>query len=162
MSRTPDVTVAAVTERAGRFLLVEERVRQRLVLNQPAGHVEHGETLLAAVVREVREETAWRFEPMALLGAYLWRNPVNGRTTLRFAFTGAVVDHDAAQKLDRGIVRTHWLSPGELEARAAQLRSPLVLRCVHDYLSGQRRPLEPVAGLDLKTAGAAGASAVSL
>src|SRR5437660_1167057 len=67
MSRTPDVTVAAVTERAGRFLVVEERVRQRLVFNQPAGHVEHGETLLAAVVREVREETAWRFEPKALL-----------------------------------------------------------------------------------------------
>ena len=162
MSRTPDVTVAAVTERAGRFLVVEERVRQRLVFNQPAGHVEHGETLLAAVVREVREETAWRFEPMALLGVYLWRNPGNGRTTLRFAFTGAVADHDAAQKLDRGIVRTHWLSPGELEAREAQLRSPLVLRCVRDYLAGQRRPLEPVAALDLRTAGAAGASAVSL
>src|SRR5436853_1091290 len=162
MSRTPDVTVAAVTERAGRFLVVEERVRQRLVFNQPAGHVEHGETLLAAVVREVREETAWRCEPKGLLGVYLWRNPANGRATLRFAFTGAVADHDAAQKLDRGIVRTHWLSPGELERREARLRSPLVLRCVRDYLVGQRRPLEPVAGLDLKAAGGAGATAVSL
>ncbi len=98
----------------------------------------------------------------ALLGVYLWRNPANGRATLRFAFTGAVADHDAAQKLDRGIVRTHWLSPGELERREAQLRSPLVLRCVRDYLVGQRRPLEPVAGLDLKAAGGAGATAVSL
>ena len=162
MSRAPDVTVAAVTETAGRFLVVEERVRQRVVFNQPAGHVERGETLLAAVVREVREETAWRFEPKTLLGVYLWRNPVGGRYTLRFAFTGAVADHDAAQKLDRGIVRTHWLSRGELEERETQLRSPLVLRCVRDYLAGHRLPLEPFAGLDLDTAGAARARAVSL
>jgi 8-oxo-dGTP pyrophosphatase MutT (NUDIX family) len=162
MPRTPDVTVAAVTETAGRFLVVEERINHRLVFNQPAGHVEHGETLFAAVVREVREETAWRFEPQALLGVYLWRNPANGRRTLRFAFTGAVADHDAGQKLDSGIVRTHWLSPLELEARAARLRSPLVLRCVHDYLSGQRLALEPVAGLDLHGASAASAEAVSL
>src|SRR5256886_13239864 len=79
MPRMPDVTVAAVTETAGRFLVVEERINQRLVFNQPAGHVERGETLFAAVVREVREETAWRFEPQALLGVYLWRNPPNGR-----------------------------------------------------------------------------------
>ena len=162
MSRKPDVTVAAVTETAGRFLVVEERVWQKLVFNQPAGHVEHGETLLAAIVREVREETAWRFEPKTLLGVYLWRNPANGRVTLRFAFTGAVADHDAMQKLDRGIVRTHWLSRDELEERKAQLRSPLVLRCVQDYLAGQRLPLEPVAGLDLRTAGAAEAGAVAL
>src|SRR4029077_8491385 len=143
MGRRPDVTVAAIAETDGRFLVVEERINHRLVFNQPAGHVEHGETLLAAVVREVREETAWRFETMALLGVYLWRNPANGPPPLRFAFTGAVADHDAAHKLDRGIVRAHWLSPGELEAREAQLRSPLVLRCVRDYLAGQRRPLEP-------------------
>src|SRR5579862_7774013 len=117
MPRTPDVTVAAVTETAGRFLVVEERINHRLVFNQPAGHVEHGETLYAAVIREVREETAWRFEPKALLGVYLWRNPNNGRRTLRFAFTGAVADHDARQPLDRGIVRTHWLSRAELEER---------------------------------------------
>src|SRR5204862_4287238 len=101
MPRTPDVTVAAVTETAGRFLVVEERINHRLVFNQPAGHVERGETLFAAVVREVREETAWRFGPQALLGGYLWRNPANGRRTLRFAFTGAVADHDAGHKLDR-------------------------------------------------------------
>jgi 8-oxo-dGTP pyrophosphatase MutT (NUDIX family) len=160
--KAPDVTVAAVTETAGRFLVVEERINHRLVFNQPAGHVEHGETLFAAVVREVREETAWRFEPQALVGVYLWRNPRNGRRTLRFCFTGAVADHDAAQRLDYGIVRTHWLSPAELEQRTARLRSPLVLRCVHDYVAGQRRALEPLARLDLASAGAAAAEAVSL
>src|SRR5207237_10499761 len=98
MSRTPDVTVAAVTERAGRFLVVEERVRHRLVFAQPAGHVEHGETLLAAVARAVREETAWRFEPKALLGVDLWRNPSHGRTTPPVTSTGAVPAPPPRQK----------------------------------------------------------------
>jgi 8-oxo-dGTP pyrophosphatase MutT (NUDIX family) len=154
MARSPDVTVAAVAQTAGRFLLVEERINRRLVFNQPAGHVEHGETLLQAVVREVREETAWRFEPQALVGVYLWRNPVSRRTILRFAFCGAVSDHDAAQRLDHGIVRTHWLSRGELAERHARLRSPLVMRCVNDYLAGERCALESVAGLDLTSAAA--------
>src|SRR5256885_5523835 len=100
MPRTPDVTVAAVTETAGRFLVVEERINHRLVFNQPAGHVERGETLFAAVVREGREETAWRFEPPALLGGYPWRHPPNGRRPPRFAFTRAVAGHDAGPKLD--------------------------------------------------------------
>src|SRR6266542_3135405 len=90
MPLKPDVTVAAVTEAEGRFLVVEERINQHLVFNQPAGHVELGETLLEAVIREVREETAWLFEPVSMLGAYLWRNPSNGRSTLRFAFNGTV------------------------------------------------------------------------
>src|SRR5215831_13241781 len=110
MSRAPDITVAAIAETDGRFLLVEERINRRLLFNQPAGHVEPGETLLAAVVRETREESAWRFHPQALLGAYLWRNPGTGRFFLRFAFTGWVSDRDAAQRLDRGIVATHWLT----------------------------------------------------
>jgi len=157
MATPPQVTVAAVIESGGRFLLVEERVNRRLLFNQPAGHVERGETLLAAVVREAREETAWRFEPHALLGAYLWRNPANGCRILRFAFTGAVADRDAAQRLDHGIVRTHWLTRAELERRRARLRSPLVLRCVDDYLAGARRPLASVATLDLARAAARGA-----
>ncbi len=157
MLRMPDVTVAAVTEAAGRFLLVEERVNRRLLFNQPAGHVERDETLLAAVVREAREETAWRFEPQALLGVYLWRNPASGRSVLRFAFIGAVSDHDAAQRLDRGIVGTHWLTLTELDRLQPRLRSPLVLRCVHDYLAGRRHSLERVAELDLH--GAASLSA---
>ena len=152
MARTPDITVAAVTETDGRFLVVEERINHRLVINQPAGHVEHGETLLAAVVREVREETAWGFQPQALIGVYLWRNPSSGRSTMRFAFTGSVADHDAQQPLDRGIVRTHWLSRTDLLEREQRLRSPLVLRCVEDYLGGTRRPLDSVAALNLQTA----------
>jgi 8-oxo-dGTP pyrophosphatase MutT (NUDIX family) len=153
MPLKPDVTVAAVTEAEGRFLVVEERINHHLVFNQPAGHVELGETLLEAVIREVREETAWLFEPVAMLGAYLWRNPSNGRSTLRFAFNGTVSDHRASQPLDRGIVTTHWLSRAELLEREPRLRSPLVIRCVDDYLSGKRLPLDSVAYLDLYTAG---------
>jgi 8-oxo-dGTP pyrophosphatase MutT (NUDIX family) len=153
MPRTPDITVAAVTQTADRFLVVEERINRRLVFNQPAGHVERGESLFTAVVREVQEETAWRFVPEALLGVYLWRNPVSGRSTLRFAFVGTVGDHDSAQPLDRGIVRTHWLSQPELEQRQAQLRSPLVLRCVADYRRGTFLALNEVAGIGLENAG---------
>ena len=152
MARTPDITVAAVTETDGRFLVVEERINRRLVFNQPAGHVENGETLLDAVIREVREETAWGFEPQQLLGVYLWRNPSSGRSTMRFAFTGRVMDHDAQRPLDRGIVCTHWLSRDDLMQREPRLRSPLVLRCVEDYLGGARMPLESVAKLDLQSA----------
>jgi 8-oxo-dGTP pyrophosphatase MutT (NUDIX family) len=152
MPQKPDVTVAAVTEDDGRFLVVEELISHQLVLNQPAGHVERGETLIEAVVREAREETAWRFEPLALLGAYLWRNPTTGRSTLRFAFTGTVSDHKPDQPLDTGIVTTHWLTRAELIAREMRLRSPLVLRCVDDYVRGVRLPLESVARLDLFSA----------
>jgi 8-oxo-dGTP pyrophosphatase MutT (NUDIX family) len=152
MARTPEITVAAVTETDGRFLVVEERINRRLVFNQPAGHVERGETLLAAVVREVREETAWGFEPEALIGVYLWRNPSSGRTTMRFTFTGTVVDHRPQQPLDRGIVGTHWLSREDLLEREQRLRSPLVLRCIEDYLGGTRLPIDTVGNLDLQTA----------
>lgn len=152
MSLRPEITVAAIVEKHGRFLIVEERIRHRLVFNQPAGHVEDRETLVDAVCRETREETGWGFRPRALLGTYLWRNPVNGVATMRFAFIGDVVDFDAAQPLDAGIVRTHWLARGELVARADRLRSPLVIRCIDDYLAGQRLPLDSVACLDLDAA----------
>ncbi len=152
MPRSPDVTVAAVTQTADRFLVVEERINRRLVFNQPAGHVERGESLLTAVVREVQEETAWRFVPEALLGVYLWRNPASGRSTLRFAFVGEVADHDAKQPLDRGIVRTHWLSQPELLQRQGQLRSPLVMRCIEDYRRGTFRVLGEVSGIGLDNA----------
>jgi 8-oxo-dGTP pyrophosphatase MutT (NUDIX family) len=148
----PEITVAAVTQTDGRFLVVEERIKQRLVINQPAGHVEPGETLLEALVREVREETAWLFTASELIGVYLWRHPKTGRVTKRFAFTGVVTDHREGQALDKGIVRTHWLTRAELQQREPQLRSPLVLRCVDDYLAGRREPLAAAADLDLASA----------
>ncbi len=143
MPHKPEITVAAVTEDDGRFLVVEERINQQLVLNQPAGHVEHGETLLEAVVREAREETAWLFQPLALIGTYLWRNPLNGRSTLRFAFTGTVSDHKPEQPLDSGIVTTHWLTREQLMERELRLQKPLVMRCVDDYLRGIRKRWNP-------------------
>jgi 8-oxo-dGTP pyrophosphatase MutT (NUDIX family) len=140
----PDVTVAAVVERSGRFLLVEERIRGHLVLNQPAGHLEDGEALLDAVIRETLEETAWQFTPEALLGIYQWRSP-RGHTTLRIAFSGSVQAYDPARPLDPPIVTTHWLAHEEIVQRAARLRTPLVLRCIEDYLGGRRLPLDALA-----------------
>jgi 8-oxo-dGTP pyrophosphatase MutT (NUDIX family) len=148
----PEVTVAAVVERDGRFLIVEERVNGHLVLNQPAGHLEDRETLIAAAIRETREETAWRLTPQALVGTYLWRNPANERTFLRFTFCGTVDDHHADQPLDKGIVRTHWLSYEQLLSQQARLRSPLVLRCIEDFRAGARQPLESVATLEMENA----------
>jgi 8-oxo-dGTP pyrophosphatase MutT (NUDIX family) len=137
-----------VIERRGRFLVVKEHVARRVVFNQPAGHVEAGETLLQAVVREVREETAWNFTPRFFLGAYSWREPRHGRSFLRCAFCGDVSGHDPQQPLDRGIVSTHWLSAARLRSEVARLRSPLVLRCLEDYLGGARQDLAAVAALD--------------
>jgi 8-oxo-dGTP pyrophosphatase MutT (NUDIX family) len=142
MTWRPDLTVAAVAERDGRFLVVEERIAGQLVFNQPAGHVEDGEALFTAVVREAREETGWGFNPTAVLGCYLWRNPRNGRTTLRVAFRGDVYDHRPEQPLDRGIHAALWRTRDELAATPERLRSPLVLRCIDDYLSGRIYPLE--------------------
>jgi 8-oxo-dGTP pyrophosphatase MutT (NUDIX family) len=149
----PEITVAAVTQTDGRFLVVEERIDRRLVINQPAGHVEPGETLLDAVVREVREETAWLFTPNGLVGVYFWRHPGTGRATKRFAFSGVVTDHRDGQQLDDGIVGTHWLTRAELKEREPQLRSPLVLRCIDDFLAGRPQPLATAAALDLDSAG---------
>ena len=140
----PDVTVAALIERDGRYLVVEERIRGRLVFNQPAGHLEDGESLLDAVVRETLEETAWRFTPEWLLGCYLWRSP-RGHSTLRFAFIGSVRDFDPQRALDPPVLATHWFTRAELVARASQLRTPLVLRCIDDYAAGRRLPLDAVA-----------------
>lgn len=140
----PDVTVAAIIERDGRFLLVEERIRGRLVFNQPAGHLEDGESLLQAVVRETLEETAWTFTPTALVGVYLWRSP-RAHTTLRFAFTGTVNGFDAQRRLDPPVQATHWLTQTEIHQRHGQLRTELVTRCIDDFLRGRRLPLAAVA-----------------
>jgi len=151
-ARTPEITVAALVERGGRFLCVEERIQDRLLLNQPAGHLERGETLLEAVVREVREESAWAFTPQRLLGVYLWRQPQTRRLYKRFAFTGTVHDHRPDQPLDIGIVATCWLTSDEIRADGDRLRSPLVLRCIEDYLRGTTAGLEPIGHFELEAA----------
>lgn len=147
----PSVTVAAVAERNGRFLIVEEDIRGRLMLNQPAGHLEAAEDLIQAVVREAREETGHAFVPEALLGVYLWARPEDGLTYLRIAFRGEV-DAEPRGALDHGIVRTVWLSRDELLAMQPRHRSPLVLRCVDDHIAGVRHPLSVLAALDLSAA----------
>lgn len=138
---TPNVTVAAIVERDGRFLLVEEEADGALVLNQPAGHLDEGESLLEAVVRETLEETAWHFVPEALVGVYRWPHPAKGITYLRFAFAGQLLRHEPQRALDHGIVRVLWLTRAEAARQVHRHRSPQVLRCIDDYLAGERYPL---------------------
>lgn len=137
----PHVTVAAVIEQAGRFLLVEEHTPDGLAFNQPAGHLEAGEDFLTAVKREVAEETAWQFEPQYLIGIQLWRKQVESPTYLRVCFSGSVHSHQPLQPLDTGIVATHWLTYAQLIEKQRKLRSPLVLTCVESYLRGECYPL---------------------
>src|SRR5258706_2737653 len=138
----PDVTVAAVVERDGRFLLVEEHTERGLLLNQPAGHLEAGESIVAAVVRETLEESAWEFAPEHLIGVYRCGPSGSDVTYLRFAFSGHLGTHHADRALDTGIVRAVWLSPDEIRAGRERHRSPLVVRCMEDYLAGIRAPLD--------------------
>jgi len=138
----PSVTVAAVIERDGRFLLVEEKTADGLRFNQPAGHLEAGESLLGAVAREAMEEAAHPFVPEYLVGVYLWTRPQGDVTYLRFAFAGRVGEGDPARALDDGIVRAVWMTLDELRATRARHRSPLVLQCVEDWLAGRRYGLE--------------------
>lgn len=143
----PNVTVAAVIEQDGKFLLVEEETAEGRMFNQPAGHLERGETLLTGVGREVWEETAYRFTPEALLGVYHWEHPHRNITYLRFAFTGRIVGHDPGRALDAGIIRACWLTPEEVRACSARHRSPQVLTCMEHYLAGQRFPLTAITHL---------------
>ncbi len=144
----PNVTVAAVIEQDGKFLLVEEHTSQGLLFNQPAGHLEAHESLLAAVVRETLEESAYDFQPQHLLGIYRWHAPASDTTYLRFAFTGKLLAHHAERPLDEGIVRAVWMTPDEIRATASRHRSPLILRCMEDYLAGKRYPLELITHYD--------------
>jgi len=150
----PDVTVATVVVDDGRLLCVEERVQGRLVLNQPAGHLEPDESLLEAALRETREETGWDVRLTSFIGAYQWKAPASAdgssgdRHYLRFAFAAEPVTHDPGRPLDDGIVRALWMAPSELRAAADRHRSPLVWRAVADYLAGQRHPLATVAQLE--------------
>ncbi len=143
----PDVTVAAVVERDGRFLFIEERVRGRLVLNQPAGHLEAGESLIEAVQREALEESAWEVAATDLIGIYQWTSPSDGTAFMRFAFAAhAICAH--ARPLDAGIERALWLSADELRSHSVPTRSPLVTQCVNDYLDGRRHSFELLRNLD--------------
>jgi 8-oxo-dGTP pyrophosphatase MutT (NUDIX family) len=136
----PSVTVAAVIERDGKFLFVEELIDGRRVINQPAGHLDPGESLAAACAREVLEETAHRFEPTGLIGVYRWYYEPDDVTFLRFCFSGRLLGK-TDRALDKEIIATHWLTLEELKASAAR-RSPLVLKCVEDYLAGRNYPLD--------------------
>jgi 8-oxo-dGTP pyrophosphatase MutT (NUDIX family) len=147
MSLRPDLTVAAVVERHGQFLLVEERVGNRMVFNQPAGHVERGESLIEAAIRETLEETAWHFEPESLVGIYFWEQPERQRSFLRFTFCGQVSNHDPLRRLDRGIERAVWMNREQILMRSSRLRSPMVMKCIDDYVAGTRYPLDMVTQL---------------
>ncbi len=142
----PNVTVAAIIEQGGRFMLVEEETADGLKLNNPAGHLDPGESPQDACAREVLEETAHDFTPTALVGIYLNRftrtRTGDDITYLRFAYTGKLGAHHAWRSLDDGIVRTVWLTLDELRATQERHRSPLVLQCIEDYLAGRRAPLE--------------------
>lgn len=138
----PDVTVATVVVRDGRLLMVEERVRGALVLNQPAGHLEPDESLLEAALRETLEETGWEVTLTAFIGAYQWKAPADGRHFLRLAFAAEPRRHHPDRALDEGIVQALWLTPAELSAENHRHRSPLVWRAVEDFLSGRRFPLQ--------------------
>ncbi len=144
----PSATVAAVIEQDGRFLLIEEHTPEGLRLNNPAGHLDPGESPAQGCARETLEETAYTFQPTALVGVYLSRFQRNATgediTYLRFAFCGTLGAHDPARPLDRGIVRTVWMTPEEVRASAGRHRSPLVLQCIEDYLAGQRYPLSVI------------------
>lgn len=137
----PHVTVAAVIESDNRFLLVEETTDNGIAFNQPAGHLEAGESLIDAVKREVLEETAWQFDPQALVAVQLWRKTPDFPCFLRFCFTGTVHSHNPDLNLDKGIIKTHWLNYEDIITRTARLRSPLVLLTIDEYRKGQRYPL---------------------
>lgn len=137
----PHVTVAAIIEREHQFLLVEEETEKGIAFNQPAGHLEPGESLINAVQREVNEETAWQFNPEFITSIQLWRKTPDSPSFLRVCFAGTCHDHQPDQPLDEGIISTHWLTRKEIVARKSQLRSPLVLTTIDQYLNAEHYPL---------------------
>ena len=143
----PNTTVAAIIEQNGKFLLVEESTNRGNRFNQPAGHLEDGETLIQAVVRETMEESAYDFTPTELLGVYLWKHAHNETTYLRFAFIGKIGVHYPMQELDTGIIRAVWMDIDEIREKAGLMRSPQVITCFEDYLAGKRYPLETITHL---------------
>ncbi|MEY3883842.1 MAG: hypothetical protein RIS87_1315 [Pseudomonadota bacterium] len=147
MQWMPHATVAAIVEDNGKFLLVEETTDRGNRFNQPAGHLEDNESLIEAVIRETLEETAYTFNPEALLGIYHWKHEHNDTTYLRFAYIGSVTNHQPNLALDEGIIRAVWMTIDEIRSNAALMRSPQVLTCIEDYLNGQQFPLSVVTHL---------------
>ncbi len=143
----PRATVATIVVRDDTFLVVEESTVTGPRINQPAGHLESGETLAAGAARETLEETGYRVAPTALVGIYRWRSPESRETFIRFAFAADIVSHESERTLDDGILRAFWMPYAELAACRARHRSPLVLRCVDDFRAGVRRPLDLVTEL---------------
>lgn len=143
----PHLVVATLVQHAGRFLCVEERIDGKLVINQPAGHWDRGETVFDAARRETLEESGWHVELTDLLGIYGHTPPQLGYGFLRFAFLARPLRHEPERPLDTGIERTLWLSRDELSVERARHRGPMVLRCVDDALAGQRYPLELIRDL---------------
>jgi ADP-ribose pyrophosphatase YjhB (NUDIX family) len=139
--KRPRLTVAAVIEQDGRFLMVEELDQGQVVINQPAGHMEFGETPEQSVIRETLEETGWHFKPTTLQGIYQSIDPLRQRHYMRLAFSGPVTRHDPRRQLDEEILRTVWLTHEEILIEKKRLRSPMVLRCVEDYLRDENHPL---------------------
>lgn len=144
MTWRPHITVASIVENDGRFLMVEESKAGRLVLNQPAGHLEPNETLRQAAIRETLEETGWHVELRGVVGIYLYTAPSNGVTYQRICFAATPVRHDPQRALDAGIVNAPWMSRRELLAQPERWRSELVPRCIDDYLNGSLYPLDIV------------------
>ncbi|MCL2658515.1 MAG: NUDIX hydrolase [Betaproteobacteria bacterium] len=142
MSWSAHVTVAAIVEHAGRFLLVEEETADGARFNQPAGHLDEGESLVEACARETLEETAHRFQPEQLVGIYQWPRSGGDITYVRFTFAGRLDGEEPGRALDTGILRALWMTRDEIAACQARHRNPLVLRCVDDYLAGRRYPLD--------------------
>lgn len=141
---TPHATVATIVERNGHFLMVEELAQgTKPVINQPAGHIEAGETVVAAARRETLEETGWRVEPRGLVGLYTYTAPANGITYHRYCLFAEAIAEVPDAHLDEGIIGPRWMTLEELQA-SAQLRSPMVLTCVQDYVSGKRYPLDVI------------------
>lgn len=144
MTWTPHATVAVIVEDSdGRFLMVEESSHGKIVFNQPAGHVEQNERILDAALRETLEETGWKVTLDNFIGLYTYTAPANGVTYYRFCFSATALNR-ATETLDADIIAAHWLSLDELQAKAAQLRSPLVMQCIQDYRNGRRFPLDVI------------------
>ncbi len=138
----PNVTVAAVVEKDGQYLLVEEQTSSGLFFNQPAGHLEPGESIVHGAIRETLEETGYTFVPRSVLGIYHWHSPAEDTTFIRFAFSGSVSDHDPGRNLDSGIVRADWFGIDEIRSMIYCHRSPLVMKCIEDHLAGKGCPLD--------------------